>query len=226
MQHPANFDSADLPALIDDVGRRYAGASRFVQGFVRGKLRGDPATLAVLQHAAVMRFGAVTDLGSGRGQLGLALLAARLADSVAGFDLDAAKLADATRAATDLPARYAVADLATAAVPDCDTVLLIDVLLQMQEVAQRALLGRVVAAARRQVLIRAFDPDRGWRTAVGRGMERAGCRIRGDGSVLCPLPLATLAAPFEAAGFMVSVAPCWGRTPLPNVLLVARRDRP
>ncbi len=221
----------DLAPLIDTVAGYYRGASRFAQGFVRGKLRTDPATAAVLGHAAATPFGQVADLGCGRGQLGLALLAARLAEQVTGLDLQAAKIADAARAAAVLHAqrggapvaRYTVADLATAEVPPCDTVLLIDVLLQMPEAAQHTLLDRIIAAARRRVLVRAFDPDCGWRARLGFAMEWLGRAVRRDGVEIAPLPLTVLAGRFEAAGFAVSVAPCWGWTPLPNVLLVAER---
>jgi hypothetical protein len=54
-------------------------------------------------------------------------------------------------------------------------------------------------------------------------MEVLGRAVRGDRNAIRPLPLADIAAPLEAAGFAVSVSPCWGNTPLPNVLLVAER---
>jgi len=214
---------AELNAITQRVVGLYAGASRFVRGFVGGKLRTDPATEAVLRRAAAAPFGTVADLGCGRGQLGLALLTAGLAERVTGLDRDGAKVADAARAASGLPAAYAVADLGTAPVPACDTALLIDILLQMPEAAQHALLARVAAAARRRVLIRAFDPDCGWRARLGFAMERVGRVVRRDGAEIRPLPLHVIAGPFEAAGFAVSVTPCWGRTPLPNVLLAAER---
>jgi predicted TPR repeat methyltransferase len=99
------------------VSARYAGASRFARGFVGGKLRHDPATLALLRLAARRPFGDVVDLGCGRGQLGLALLAAGLAERLTGLDLDRAKLEEARRAAAGLPARFAEADLAAPALP-------------------------------------------------------------------------------------------------------------
>jgi SAM-dependent methyltransferase len=229
---PRPTAAPDLDALTRTVVGLYAGASRFVQGFVHGKLRTDPATAAVLRLAAASPFGVVADLGCGRGQLGLALLAAGLAERVHGLDRNPAKVADAARAAAALgglgagAACFAVANLAAAPVPHCDTALIIDVLLQMPEPAQRALLGRVLPAARRRVLVRAFDPDRGWRARVGFAMERMGRVARRDGVAIAPLPLPALRAIFEAEGFAVSVAPCWGRTPLPNVLLVAERGGP
>jgi SAM-dependent methyltransferase len=219
----SRFGAAALRLVADQVAGRYAGASRFAQGFVRGKLRTDPATTAILQHAATTPFGRVVDLGCGRGQLGLALLLAGFADQLTGLDRDAGKIAEATAAARGLPARFGVADLGTASVPECDTILIIDVLLQMPEAAQHALLGRMVAAARRRILIRAFDPDRGWRATIGFAMERLGRWVRRDGVEIRPLPLPVLESILVAAGFAVRMVPCWAGTPLPNLLLIAER---
>lgn len=211
--------------LIAATAARYAGAGRFAQGFVRGKLRRDPATSAVLALGAD-GFGHLLDLGCGHGQLALALLLAGHATQVTGLDRAGTKITDAARAAEGLAARFEAADLATAALPDCDTAMLIDVLYQMPEVLQRDLLARVARAARRRVLIRAFDPDRGWRSVVGLAMEGAGRLLRAEirRAAIAPLPLPALATPLEAAGFAVRVTPCWQGTPLPNVLLVAERQ--
>lgn len=218
------FSPADVPALRRAVVARYAAAPRFARGYVAGKLRHDPATAAILGLAARRSFGRVVDLGCGRGQLGLALLAAGLAAGLTGLDRDAAKLAEARQAAAGLPARFIEADLTTAPVPDCDTLLLVDVLYQLPEAAQRPLLARAMAATRRRLVLRAFDPDRGWRSRVGLAMEWLGRALRGDGAAVRPLPLRELTAALEGAGFAVSVSPCWGNTPLPNMLLVAERE--
>ena len=206
------------------VSARYGAASHYGRNFVRGKMLTDPATPAILRLAeAAGGFGDVADLGCGRGQVGLALLMAGLADSVQGRDLDAVKIRDAAQAAIGLPAEFAVADLGQAPVPACDTVVIFDVLLQMPEAAQHALLARMAAAARKRVIIRAFDPDCGWRAGLGTAMEEFGRRIRRDGSAFRPLPLSALAGPLQAQGFRTAVTPCWGWTPLPNVMLVAER---
>jgi SAM-dependent methyltransferase len=210
--------------LAREVAGLYAGASRFARGYVGGKLRKDPASRAVLERAAARPFGVVADLGCGRGQLGLALLTAGLAREVIGIDRDARKVAEARAAAARLPARFTVGDLTAAAVPDCDSALLVDVLYQLPAPAQRSLLSAVASRARQRVLIRAFDPARGWRSAFGLGMERAGRILRGDSNAIAPLPMEELAAPFRDAGFAVSLTPCWAGTPLPNVLLVAERQ--
>lgn len=230
LPRPGGWDAAgraELHALAAAVSARYAGASRFARGFVDGKLRHDPATLALLRLAARRPFGTVVDLGCGRGQLGLALLTAGVAERLTGLDHDGAKLAEAGRAAAGLPARFAEADLAAApaaGLPDCDTLLMVDVLYQLPEPAQRPLLAAAARAACRRVVVRAFDPDRGWRSAAGFAMEVLGRAVRGDRNAIRPLPLAAVAAPLEAAGFAVSVSPCWGNTPLPTVLLVAERQ--
>jgi 2-polyprenyl-3-methyl-5-hydroxy-6-metoxy-1,4-benzoquinol methylase len=220
----STIESPELFALTRQVANRYAGASHYARNFVRGKLLTDPATPAILRLASAgSGFGTVADLGCGRGQVGLALLTAGLADRVHGLDLNVDKIRDATRAAAGLPATFAVADLCQAAVPESDTVLIFDVLLQMPEPAQRGLIMRIASAARRRIVIRAFDPDRGWRAGLGITMEQLGRRIRRDGSVFKPMPVRNIAAPLQAQGFRVSVAPCWGWTPLPNVMLVGER---
>ncbi len=213
-----------LRDVARDVAGLYGQASRYGRHFVQGKLLSDPVSPAVLRLAAERGgFGTVTDLGCGRGQVGLALLRLGLARRVQGLDLDAAKIRDASQAAAGLPAEFAVADVGTAAVPDCDTLIIFDVLLQMPEASQRRLLHRIARAARERVVIRAFDPAAGWRARLGTAAEQLGRALRRDGTTLCTLPLEEIAAPLEAAGFHVLVRPCWGWTPLPNVMLLAER---
>jgi hypothetical protein len=94
----------------------------------------------------------------------------------------------------------------------------------MPEPAQLDLVARMGEAAARRVIIRAFDPDCGWRASLGGAMEEAGRRLRRDGSGFRPLPLELLAEPLRRQGFATQVSPCWGWTPLPNVMLVAERS--
>jgi SAM-dependent methyltransferase len=216
-----------LVALTARVAARHQGSSRFARNFVRGKMLTDPATREVLRIAsAVGGFGQLADLGCGRGQAGLALLLSGLAEHVEGIDLDPVKVRDAARATIGLPARYTVGDLGVAEIPACDTALVLDVLILLPEPAQARLLERLAVAVRHRVLIRAFDPDRGLRARLGMTLERVGLAVRRDGPALRPMPLSRLAAPFAAAGFAVSVRPCWGWTPLPNVMLLAERRAP
>lgn len=213
----------DLAAVVAD---RYRDASRTARGFIRGKLRGDPVVPALLALGGAHSLGHVLDLGCGRGQLALALLLSGRAERVTGLDLDTGKIAAAQAAAGDLPARFDVADVAAAPIAPCDTLMLIDVLLQLPPPSQDALLARIAAAAPARILIRAFDPERGWRSSLGFAMERARRVLGGDlglRGAVAPRPLREIAAPLEAAGYAVAVTPCWTGTPLPNVLLVAQR---
>lgn len=222
-----------LAALIPRIAARYAGASRFPRHYVASKLRRDPATAAIMTLAVRCGgFGGMVDLGCGLGQFSVALLQAGLATEAIGLDQDRRKLEEAGRAADQqlgepaLPARFQQVDLATSAsLPDCDTMLAVDVLYQMPEAAQRRLLEAMALAARRRIVIRAFDPDLGWRSHMGFVMEFLNRSMRGDhGRSIRPLPLAGLATPLEAQGFRVTIAPCWAGTPLPNVLLHAERS--
>jgi len=217
---------SDLSGLIRAVTARYTGASRHTRWYVASKLRRDPANAAILALAARPGgFGMVADLGCGRGQLGLALLLAGGARSVLALDRDGPKLREAEAAAAGLPARFAVADLAQGRLPSCDTALLVDVLYQLPEAEQRDLLRRAGDAARRRLVIRAFDPDAGWRSTVGHVMEWLNRALRGDArrAAIRPMPLPALRALLEGQGFLVTATPCWGSTPLPNVLVLAER---
>ena len=211
-----------MTRLARAVAARQAG--RAAQGFARGKLGADPVLPALL---ALPPLGAVLDLGCGRGLLAMALLLAGRADTVTGFDLDAGKIARAAAAAAGLPARFAVADLATAPIPPCDAVLVIDVLSQMPHATQRDLLGRILAARPARIVIRTPDPDRGWRSAIGilaEHLRRGLGADRGGTRAVAPLPPPDLAGIVERAGYRATITPCWAGTPLANVLILAERS--
>lgn len=218
----------EFSALVAAVAARYAGSGRLVAGYVAGKLRRDPVTRAVLAEAASGGLGEVVDLGCGRGQLGVALLLAGAARSVRGLELAPRALAQAAQAAAGLAFRAEARDLARdASVPAADTVLVVDVLYQLPDAAQAELLAAAARAARRLVVIRMLDPDRGARSALTVGLERLGRRLSPhSGAMVNPRPVAEAVSAFQAAGFAVAVRPCWAGTPFANVLLIARRDPP
>lgn len=175
--------------------------------------------------AAREPFGDVVDLGCGRGQLGVALLAAGLAQSVLGVDRAGPALADACRAGAGLPFAVRHGDFAAGAgVPACDTVLLVDVLYQLGAGPALRLLRAAAAAARERVVVRTLDPGQGWRSRLATALERAG---QGwwphAGRRVEPLAVPALLAALRDAGFAASVAPCWRGTPFANVLIAARR---
>jgi SAM-dependent methyltransferase len=223
---------ADLPpdgdaaALYARVLARYAGAGRAAGGYIAGKLRRDPVHRDMLALAIRENFGEVLDLGCGRGQLGILLLEAGAASAVLGVDRNAALLDQASRAARGLRFQTVRADFAGAVdLPSADTVLIIDVLYQLDTPARDALLGAAVRAARQRILVRTLDPARGWRSAFTIALERALRPLSPhSGAHVNPPPVDRLVALLAGEGFAVTVAPCWRGTPFANVLMVGRRS--
>jgi SAM-dependent methyltransferase len=213
-----------LAAACRSVALRYRDAGRFTRRYVQGKLARDPVTAALVRIGRERSLGRVLDLGCGRGQLGLVLLEAGVARSLTGLDWDEAHLAAARAAATGLDARFDAADLRAAALPEADTVLLVDLLYQLPPPAQLELLERAAGAARQRLFARAFDPDRGWRSVVGHLAEAGITALRlYHPHAVKPVPVPHLLDRLLAAGFDARIEPCWARTPLPNVLIRAER---
>src|SRR5262249_37797674 len=132
--------------------------------YVAAKLSRDPVHREILTLAGAESFGDVVDIGCGRGQLGVALLEAGLARSVVGLDCHDGHLRQARAAATGLAFTAMTRDLARCQeVPTAATVLLIDVLYQLEPAVQAALLRAALRAARERIIIRAPDPGRGLR---------------------------------------------------------------
>ena len=221
----AFMSARDCATLFAAVAARYAGCGPAARHYVAGKLRRDPVHRAVLTLAAREAFGDVLDLGCGRGQLGIALLLSGAARSVRGLDAGAERLAQAARAGARLAFATECRDLSGPdALPAADTVLIVDVLYQLETAAQVALLEAAARAARARVLVRTLDPDRGWRSTLTLGLERALRRISPhSGAHVNPLPVGRLAGVLRAEGFTVDSVPCWDGTPFANVLLMARR---
>ncbi|MBO0711117.1 MAG: class I SAM-dependent methyltransferase [Acetobacteraceae bacterium] len=215
----------DIRAVFARVAARYGVCGRTAQAYVASKLRRDPVHRAVLALARPLGLGEVLDAGCGRGQMGIALLEAGLARAVLGLDCAAARLAETRRAAMGLSFGVAAQDLASdRALPGADTVLMIDVLYQLAPAVQRQVIASAARGARRAVLIRTLDPDRGWRSALTVGFERLTRHLSPHaGRYVAPLPVAEIAQMFRSEGFAVDVTPCWGGTPFSNVLLSATR---
>jgi 2-polyprenyl-3-methyl-5-hydroxy-6-metoxy-1,4-benzoquinol methylase len=203
------------------VASRYR--PRSAHYYVRSKLRMDEVARALWRLGAQEPFGVVADVGCGRGQLGLLLLAAGFADEVRGVDWDAAKVCIAEDAAGDLAARFEEGDVREASLGEGDTVLIVDVLHYLTPAEQDALLVRAARAARGRVIVRDLDPERGASSALTRMFEWIGVKIGYNaGGALHPRPFDELAAVLEREGFTATRDDC-SASALSNVLLVARR---
>ena len=214
-----------LDEVLARTARRYQDGRRFTRHYVASKLRTDPVHRTVLAMAAAHPFGDVTDVGCGRGQMGLALLEAGGARTVTGLDWAGRALDDARRAGTGLAFTAQTQDLAADSyVAPCDTALVINVLYILRQGQSLRLLAAVAAAARHRVLVRTLDPGQGWRSRVHLALERLGRPVWPHaGAVVDPAPVAVQTQVLAGAGFIVTVAPCWAGTPFANVLLDARR---
>jgi SAM-dependent methyltransferase len=207
------------------VIRRYRASGRCTYGYLHGKLMHDPVHREVLALAAEENFGDVLDIGCGRGQLGIALLEAGLASSVIAIDRRTRHLSQARHAADGLAYRAVEQDLALLHdAPQATTVLLIDVLYQLADDAQHAVLRTACDAARARVIIRTLDPDRGVRSLLTLGLERLMRPVSpNSGARVNPWKVERLRVLLTEFGFASCVMPCWRGTPFANVLIIARR---
>lgn len=208
--------------LVQRVAQRYASVS--ARMYARGKLGSDPIAEQLVELGRERGLGEVVDVGCGRGQMGVLLLEAGVATRVVGVDWDEGKLEAARQAAGELPMTFEKADVREASPPACDTLLLVDVLHYLTDKQQLDVLDRCMQSARKCVVLRELDPDRGWRSATTRAQEavttffgyNVGERVR-------VLPISAFTELLERGGFSVRVEPSWGNTPFSNVMVVATR---
>ena len=79
-------------------------------------------------------------------------------------------------------------------------------------------------AARRMVIVRELDPDRGWRSSVTKLQEAITTALGYNrGLRIHVRKVSEMVRVLEAEGFTAEVSPCWGNLPFSNVLVVARR---
>jgi uncharacterized protein (DUF2062 family) len=216
-------DSA-LERAINRTIERYRGAPVRDRLYVASKLAHDPVLAEI---ASLMGdFARVVDAGAGRGQLGLCLLELGRATSLFGFDSDVRKMRLAQAAARG-DAEFETLDLATAAFPACDTLLLIDVLHYLPVAEQDDLLRSAVARVAQggRLLVRELDARPGLRSSATRFAERVAFAV-GLNRGRAPLsyrPAREIVERLEALGCSCEVRSASRGTPFGNVLVVAKR---
>lgn len=224
MERDASSPAPAFAAVFQRTAWRYRTCGRFAHSYVAAKLRRDPVNCEILALAATEAFGDVVDIGCGRGQLGVALLEAGLASSVVSLDCHAGHVQQARRAAAGLAFSAVEQDLAACQeVPPAMTVLLIDVLYQLEPPVQMALLHAAVRASRQRIIIRTLDPDLGIRSNLTVWLEKLSRRVSPhSGRHVAAYPVACIVQALNEAGLTTSVAPCWEGTPFANVLIIGR----
>lgn len=207
-----------------NIARQYRG--RWLQGYVRGKLRSDPAyaaTYELLRDSDLP----VIDVGCGIGLLPFYLRERGITVPLRGFDYDEKKIVHARRAAWD----YAPAPVFDARdVEDFPTtegnVVILDVLHYLDQAKQQRLLALAAdhVAPGGMCIIRETPRDGSWRFKVTQLEEvflHASRWMKG-GSNYFPTK-EEITEPFTQRGFASEVRPLWGRTPFNSYLFVFRR---
>ena len=201
-----------------------AQRSRF--HYVRVKTLSDPITKMV---AELGDLGHVLDVGTGRGQIPLALLELGHATKVRGIDWDSTKIDAAIDAAAEPPAldaTFEALDVRQAELRAADTVLMIDIVHYMAIDEQDALLGKAARAVAPggSLVLREADMARGWRSWVTLAEEKLFTLLRFNrGARVKFRAAADIVARLEAEGLRCEVRPAWGATPFSNVLIIGRR---
>lgn len=205
-----------------DVAARYH--SRPAHYYVRSKLSMDPVGRALHGLGEKERFGSVVDVACGRGQFGLLLCVSTLCDGLVGFDWDAGKITNANAAAAGFDdVRFEQGDVRDVDIPRADTVLLVDILHYLTVPEQDALLVRAARAARRLVIVRDVDPDRGATSVLTQSWEWVTTTLGYNrGARVAPRSFAEITSVLEAEGLTVTRELCSAKG-MSNVLLLARR---
>jgi SAM-dependent methyltransferase len=210
---------------VSDAASRIAARfhSRFLQGYVRSKVRTDPVYAAVLDRLRGHRLPLV-DVGCGAGVLPLYLREHALSMPITGIDFDERKIA-AARKACDGAANvdFIVGD-AREPLPAGRSVVMLDLLHYFREGDQRRILENAADAVPPggMVIIRDAVRDGSWRyraTYLQESFSRLIAWLRAE---RLHFPTReTIAGAFP--GFDAEVVPLWGRTPFNNYLFVFRR---
>ena len=196
--------------------------------YSRAKLASDPLYPAVAD-ALRGTTAPLLDLGCGIGLLALALRDAGIDLPYRGVDFDAAKIAQAQRAAQVAQvadAAFEVVDLATACPQHRGSVALLDVLQYLDAAAQARLLDAAtgMVSPHGLLVIRTGLDDGGARIRTTNAFDRFAARMGWMKSPPLRYPREDeLRARLAAAGLDAHLSPLRGNTPFNNYLIVARR---
>ena len=218
------------PATHEEACTRVAShfASRWLRGYVAGKLRSDPVFAAAFELLCESR-APLLDVGCGVGLLAFYLRERGFAPPITGLDIDGPKVRRGRAVARD---NYLAIDLreqnvAVVAPPTfCGNVAIFDLLHYLPPAAQQTLLVRLAACVPAGGLLLIRDSPREssarfWMTYVGEIFAQA---ISWNVGARLHFPtLAFLRAAFPEREWTRDEQPAWGGTPFNNRLFIFRR---
>jgi SAM-dependent methyltransferase len=208
-----------------DVADRLAAlySRRPLQGYVRWKVRTDPAYRAALD-ALRDRTTPLLDLGCGVGLLPFFLREHGYTAPVLGIDFDERKLELARIAAKQYrDVEFQTGDARQPLPPDRDIVML-DILHYFDPASRQQIMKNVAAAVATNglVVIRQVIDDGSWRARFTQFVDRAAHIFRWMKAERVELPTREeIVAAVE--GFDADVRPMWGRMPYNNYLFILTR---
>jgi SAM-dependent methyltransferase len=232
--------------LVARAAARFRSAGRGPYYFARGKLGGDPVFAALLSDGRIASDARIVDIGCGLGILAALLTAAEQCDprsasawpqtwappplgwTLCGFDLRMDAIATAQRALFDIRDRVllSVGDVREVTLPECDVVVMLDVLHYVDRVAQHTLLTNAYAALAPggTLLLRVGDAAPNWRFRFTSAVDWCVTFAREKSwPQLHWRPLAEWTALLEVIGFSVAMQPMSEGTLFANALLIATK---
>lgn len=224
----AAFDAATAARIAGAFRPGHWYGNRTAYFYTRAKLRSDPLYPGVV--AALRGCDApLLDLGCGMGLLAHALRDAGLDVPYRGVDIDAPKIAQATRAAATAGLRgcaFEATDLASRMPAHRGSVAILDVLQFVSPAAQAAILDAAVAMLTpgARLVIRTGLDDGSARARTTRRIDVLSRALRWMNAGPQAYPEAdALRARFAGVGLTCVFSPLHGRTPFNNWLVVASR---
>lgn len=225
-------------SLLVSASAPYRRSGRFAWYFARGKLRWDPVFGHLVAEGLIAPRARVLDIGCGQGLLASVVRAAGLVAAngrwpqawapaptgarVTGIELMPRDVARARSALGD-GAEFVCADMRSAAFPDADTVVILDVLHYVPLAEQDAVLTRVRAALGDggRLVLRVGDAASRSRFMSSQWVDRVVTSVRGHR--VRPRYGRTIAewrSRLGELGFAVTSKPMHAGTPFANILLV------
>ncbi len=213
IEHDERRPATEGKACAENIAALYQ--DRFLRGYVRGKVRGDPVYAAAfhLLNAAPMP---VLDIGCGLGLFEFYLRERGYEPALTGVDFDARKIGRARHAAgQQYTGLTFTTEDALAGPAHGGHVVLLDMLHYIDADRQARLLARVAAqvAPGGYCLIRDTLRDGSWRFRVTAFGEWVASLATWQKSPAVHYPtVPETCAPFSARGFSCEVKPLWGKT--------------